>query len=206
MRRPAGGLRDYRKKRDFSATPEPAGSAAKRRAARGRRFVVQMHRASRLHFDFRLEAGRTLKSWAVPKGPSMNPADKRLAMQVEDHPLDYAGFEGRIPAGNYGAGEVIVWDRGSYETMDGGSPERAIAAGEIKFVLHGKKLRGGFALVKMRPRDGTENAWLLIKERDKFAVRSAEPKRDDRSVVTRRTLDDIKKNRRVRTWRSNRTR
>jgi bifunctional non-homologous end joining protein LigD len=206
MRRPAGGLRDYRKKRDFAATPEPAGSAAKRRTVRGRRFVVQMHRASRLHFDFRLEAGKTLKSWAVPKGPSMNPADKRLAMRVEDHPLDYAGFEGRIPAGNYGAGEVIVWDRGSYETMDSRSPSLAIAAGEIKFVLRGKKLRGGFALVKMRPRDGVENAWLLIKERDKFAVRSADPKRDDRSVVTRRTLDDIKKNNRVRTWRADKTR
>jgi bifunctional non-homologous end joining protein LigD len=200
----ATGLRVYKKKRDFSQTAEPKVSTRLRPRAKKRRFVVQMHRASRLHFDFRLEAGGALKSWAVPKGPSLNPADKRLAMRVEDHPLDYADFEGRIPEGNYGAGEVIVWDRGTYEPFEGADPVRKINAGEFKFVLHGKKLRGTFALVKMHARDDRpDNAWLLIKDRDEFADRS-QRKRDDRSVISKRTLDDIAKNRRARTWQSNR--
>src|SRR5579864_2758263 len=146
----ASKLRQYRAKRDFAKTPEPASSKGRRRASSGNRFVVQMHRASHLHFDFRLEAGGTLKSWAVPKGPSMDPADKRLAMHVEDHPLDYAGFEGQIPKGNYGAGEVIVWDAGTYEPLEGDDPVRAIEKGSFKFALHGTKLRGAFALVKIR--------------------------------------------------------
>jgi bifunctional non-homologous end joining protein LigD len=197
-------LREYHKKRDFSKTPEPAQSKPRKRPTPGSRFVVQMHRATRLHFDFRLEAGGALKSWAVPKGPSMNPSDKRLAMQVEDHPLDYANFEGRIPKGNYGAGEVIVWDNGTYETLDKSDPARSIAAGSIKFELHGKKLRGAFALVKMRSRDGEERAWLLVKERDRFASRSTGDRRDDRSVLTKRTLADIAENPRARKWYSNR--
>jgi len=197
-------LREYNRKRDFTKTAEPRGSVRRTAAKRRLRFVVQLHRASRLHFDFRLEAGGTLKSWAVPKGPSMNPADKRLAMRVEDHPLEYGSFEGRIPAGNYGAGEVIVWDRGTYTPLQPGDPARNIAAGELKFELHGKKLKGAFALVKMRARDGADNAWLLIKERDEFAKRTTPQRRDDRSVITKRTLDDIAKNRRARTWHSNR--
>jgi DNA ligase D-like protein (predicted polymerase)/DNA ligase D-like protein (predicted 3'-phosphoesterase) len=199
-------LTDYRKKRNFRQTPEP--STAKRRSPRkgaAPHFVVQMHRASHLHFDFRLEADGTLKSWAVPKGPSMNTADKRLAMQVEDHPVDYAGFEGQIPKGNYGAGEVIVWDAGTYELLEGEDPAREIARGSLKFLLHGKKLRGAFALVKMRGRDGQENAWLLIKERDKYATSDKDSRRDDRSVLTKRTLDDIAENPRARKWHSNRS-
>jgi bifunctional non-homologous end joining protein LigD len=202
--RKAGPLAEYRRKRDFDRTPEPA-SSKRRPAKRGApRFVVQMHRASHLHFDFRLEAGGTLKSWAVPKGPSMDPADKRLAMRVEDHPLDYAGFEGRIPAGNYGAGEVIVWDNGTYGLFEGDDPAREIERGSVKLVLHGKKLKGHFALVKIKARDGAENAWLLIKERDAFAKPDGW-RRDDRSVVSKRTLDDVKENPRAKTWRSNRS-
>jgi len=197
-------LRSYRAKRDFRQTPEPASSRSRPRTSKRLRFVVQMHRASHLHFDFRLEAGGTLKSWAVPKGPSTNPADKRLAMQVEDHPLDYAGFEGRIPKGNYGAGEVIVWDTGTYETIDGTDAAKQIAAGSVKFLMHGKKLRGAYALVKIRSREGQENAWLLIKERDQYATDTS-TRRDDRSVVSKRTLDDIADNPRARKWHSNRS-
>jgi len=198
-------LRTYRAKRDFRQTPEPASSKPRARTSKRARFVVQMHRASRLHFDFRLEAGGTLKSWAVPKGPSMDPADKHLAVQVEDHPLDYAGFEGQIPKGNYGAGEVIVWDNGTYETIDGTDPAKQIAAGSVKIIMHGKKLRGAFALVKMRARDGQENAWLLIKERDQYATDSSTTRRDDRSVLSKRTLDDVADNPRARQWHSNRS-
>ena len=196
-------LREYRRKRDFRQTPEPASSKRASRKGARQRFVVQMHRASHLHFDFRLEAGGTLKSWAVPKGPSLDPADKRLAMQVEDHPLDYAGFEGQIPEGNYGAGEVIVWDNGTYELIEGDDAVKQIAKGSLKFEMHGKKLRGAFALVKMRGRDGQDNAWLLIKERDRYA-RDAGYRRDDRSVLTKRTLDDVARNPRARRWQSNR--
>jgi bifunctional non-homologous end joining protein LigD len=196
-------LGTYRKKRDFTKTPEPSGKRVRARKKGAHKFVVQMHRATRLHWDFRLEAGGTLKSWAVPKGPSMNPADKRLAMHVEDHPLDYGGFEGQIPKGNYGAGEVIVWDTGTYEPLEGDDPERAIAKGSFKFALHGHKLRGAFALVKMRSRDGEDNAWLLIKEGDRFASRAKNPRRDDRSVLTKRTIKDVAENPRARKWESN---
>lgn len=197
-------LRDYRAKRDFSRTTEPSASKARSRKRGPLRFVVQMHRATRLHFDFRLEAGGTLKSWAVPKGPSMDPADKRLAMHVEDHPLDYAGFEGQIPKGNYGAGEVIVWDNGTYELLEGDDPVRAIEKGSLKFAMHGKKLRGAFALVKMRARDGSDNAWLLIKERDQYA-KPGNASRDDRSVLSKRTLSEVAKSTSERTWQSNRS-
>lgn len=198
-----GALAEYRRKRDFDQTPEPASSKRRSEKRGAPRFVVQMHRASHLHFDFRLEAGGTLKSWAVPKGPSMDPADKRLAMRVEDHPLDYAGFEGRIPAGNYGAGEVIVWDAGTYGLFEGDDPAREIERGSVKLVLHGHKLKGDFALVKIRARDGAENAWLLIKERDRFAKPDGWH-RDDRSVLSKRTLDDVKGNPRAKTWKSDR--
>jgi len=196
-------LAEYRKKRDFARTPEPASSKRPAKKTAEPRFVVQMHRASHLHFDFRLEAGGTLKSWAVPKGPSMDPADKRLAMRVEDHPLDYASFEGQIPVGNYGAGQVIVWDTGTYGLFEGEDPAREIERGSVKLVMHGKKLRGNFALVKIRARDGSHNAWLLIKEADKFA-KPGEARRDDRSVLTKRTLDDVADDPRAKTWQSNR--
>ncbi len=133
-----------------------------------RRFVVHEHHASRLHYDFRLEIAGVLKSWAIPKGPSMNPADKRLAVMVEDHPLDYGEFEGIIPQGLYGAGPVLIWDSGEFEVE--GNPETALKAGKLRFSLNGKKLKGGFSLVLMRGR-GTGKEWLLIKGNDDFAQR-----------------------------------
>ena len=132
------------------------------------RFVVHEHKARRLHYDFRLEIGGALASWAIPKGPSMNPADRRLAVQVPDHPLEYGRFEGIIPAGQYGAGPVVVWDRGSYELLEGGTPEAGLRAGKLVFALHGTKLRGTFALARLeRGRTGQE--WLLIKKKDAHA-------------------------------------
>jgi bifunctional non-homologous end joining protein LigD len=145
---PMDHLSVYRAKRDFRATPEPRGGRAKRKAQLG--FVIQKHDATRLHYDFRLELGGTLKSWAVPKGPSLDPAEKRLAVHVEDHPLEYATFEGVIPEGHYGAGEVIVWDRGTW--IPDGDPEKAYRAGKLKFELNGEKLHGHWTLVRTRLR------------------------------------------------------
>lgn len=167
-------LEEYNKKRNFDDTSEPEG---KEKASGNKlKFVVQRHAATRLHYDFRLEMGGVLKSWAVPKGPSLNPADKRLAMMVEDHPYAYRTFEGSIPKGNYGAGEVEIWDEGTYEPIDkvSGKSDDLIMRGELhgqsmKFILHGKKLKGEFALVKIR-NSKDENAWLLIKHKDKYAV------------------------------------
>ncbi|HLO82111.1 MAG TPA: DNA ligase D [Chitinophagaceae bacterium] len=164
-------LQQYKAKRNFSATPEPAGKQVKN--AKALRFVVQRHQASRLHYDFRLEIGGVLVSWAVPKGPSMNTTDKRLAVHVEDHPVDYIDFEGEIPKGNYGAGIVEVWDHGTFIPVDGKQnpitekkAEANIAKGELKFILNGKKLKGGFVLVQLKD----EKNWLLIKHKDEFAV------------------------------------
>lgn len=180
-------LTAYRKRRDFRSSPEPRGARGRRAGAR---FVVQLHRASHLHYDFRLEMDGVLKSWAVPKGPSLDPAVKRLAMHVEDHPLEYGTFEGRIPEGSYGAGEVIVWDSGTYELLEGTSGLAAYRRGSLKFALHGKKLRGGFALVKMKRRDPDENAWLLIKEHDAEADPDWRAAAHPSSVLSGRTLDD----------------
>jgi bifunctional non-homologous end joining protein LigD len=157
------GLREYRRKRRFDRTPEPAG---KRRAARrGASFVVQKHAASRLHYDFRLEMEGVLRSWAVPKGPSLDPAQKRLAAHVEDHPLEYGGFEGVIPKGEYGGGTVLLWDRGTWRPD--GDPVAAYKKGKIAFDLRGEKLRGRWALVRMGgPRHAGGKEWLLIKEKD----------------------------------------
>jgi len=162
-----GSLGEYRKKRDFGTTPEPRGKAGLRT---GNQFVVQEHHARRLHWDFRLEVDGVMKSWAVPKGPSLNPADKRLAIQTEDHPIDYNKFEGTIPAGHYGAGTVSIWDAGTFEP-EGNLPAREqIERGELKFSLSGKRLRGSFVLVRIRPRERTEKKeWLLIKHRDEYA-------------------------------------
>src|SRR5262244_1116043 len=160
---PADKLRRYREKRDFSITPEPRGHARSERP--GGRFVVQMHDARRLHYDFRLELDGTLKSWAVPKGPSLDPRDKRLAVHVEDHPLEYASFEGEIPEHQYGAGRVVLWDEGTWEAK--GDAHAGYAAGRLNFELHGHKLRGGWALVRMgKPAEEGKENWLLIKERD----------------------------------------
>jgi len=159
-------LGEYRKKRKFAETPEPRGKA---RGHRGSRFVVQEHHARRLHYDFRLEIDGVLKSWAVPKGPSLNPADKRLAVQTEDHPLEYATFHGTIPAGHYGAGEVKIWDEGEFEPEGSLSAREQLERGELKFTLHGQKLNGSFVLVKLRNRDSGRE-WLLIKHRDDAAT------------------------------------
>jgi|SRR5579875_231963 len=155
-------LKEYRQKRSFTETPEPSGKVGR---ARGNRFVVQEHHARRLHYDFRLEIKGVLKSWAVPKGPSMSPADKRLAIQTEDHPLEYGTFEGTIPKGHYGAGEVAIWDSGTFEA-EGALPASAqLERGELKFTLHGKRLKGSFVLVRLRG-NRIKNEWLLIKHRD----------------------------------------
>jgi bifunctional non-homologous end joining protein LigD len=159
-------LTEYKRKRRFDATPEPAGGRLSRR---GSTFVVQEHHARRLHYDFRLEVNGVMKSWAVPKGPSMNPGDKRLAIQTEDHPLEYAKFQGEIPQGNYGAGEVIVWDNGAFEVEGNLPAQQQLDRGELKFVLHGKKLTGSFVLVKIRSRQPGKQEWLMIKHRDSSA-------------------------------------
>lgn len=169
-------LSQYKKKRNFKDTDEPAGKI--KRSSSRLQFVIQRHKASRLHYDFRLEMDGVLKSWAVPKGPSLLPKDKRLAMMVEDHPYDYKDFEGIIPEGNYGAGIVEIWDKGTYtdiENSDGKRAEKNLKAGlksgNLKFQLFGKKLRGEFALVKLKNAD--DNSWLLIKHNDKYAVATA---------------------------------
>ncbi|TMI78381.1 MAG: hypothetical protein E6H10_17175 [Bacteroidetes bacterium] len=185
----------YKKKRSFNETPEPKGK--KKSSARSLKFVVQKHDATQLHYDFRLEMEGALKSWAIPKGPSLNPQDKRLAMMVEDHPFDYRTFEGTIPAGNYGAGTVMVWDEGTYTAM--GFEEEPIKKqekilleemkkGDVKIVLDGEKLKGAFALVKIKGRG--ENTWLLIKKQDAAATDKDVTKKD-KSVKTNRTLNQI---------------
>jgi bifunctional non-homologous end joining protein LigD len=163
-------LRTYREKRDFSATAEPRGG---RRRRAGHSFVVQRHAARRLHYDFRLELDGVLKSWAVTKEPSDDPADKRLAVRTEDHPLDYAGFEGAIPKGHYGAGRVKIWDHGEWRPLD--DPRDGLKRGKLSFVLDGRRMKGGWALVRLdrRPRQSKEN-WLLVKMRDDAARRAAE--------------------------------
>jgi bifunctional non-homologous end joining protein LigD len=201
-----GSLERYHKKRDFSQTPEPSGrkdKAPRAKAAPKMRFVVQMHRATRLHYDFRLEADGVLASWAVPKGPTLVPGDRRLAMHVEDHPIDYRDFEGNIPAGQYGAGSVIVWDRGTYALAEGVDPGTEIANGKIKFVLRGKKLRGEFTLVKIKAREGEHGEpWLLIKDRDEYADPKYDPAGHPESVKSGKTLADIAASPRAPTWQS----
>src|SRR5919109_1092744 len=181
-------LEEYRRKRRFEETPEPPPKVEPKA---GHRFVVQKHRASHLHYDFRLEMEGVLKSWAVPKGPSLNPADKRLAMMVEDHPVSYFHFEGVIPPGNYGAGTVMVWDTGAWEPL--GNASAMLRDGDLKFRLHGKKLKGDFVLARMRSRrpgsKGTE--WLLIKKHDPHAADEYNIDELDYSVLTNRSLQEI---------------
>ncbi len=184
----------YREKRDFGKSPEPAGeeNLPLKADREPRLYVIQKHRASTLHYDLRLEDDGVLKSWAVPKGPSLDPSQKRLAMEVEDHPLEYGGFEGSIPAGEYGAGKVIVWDRGTFEPQgEGESFGGMLAKGAAKIRISGQKLNGGFALVRTRW-GGRDNSWLLIKEKDGHArpgydVTAAEPL----SVLTGRDVDEV---------------
>jgi bifunctional non-homologous end joining protein LigD len=204
---PEARLVEYRRKRDFSLTSEPRGGGT--RAAKKLAFVIQKHAASHLHYDLRLELDGVMKSWAVPKGPSLDPAVKRLAMQVEDHPIEYNTFEGTIPQGEYGGGTVMLWDRGTYEY--GGSDEdpveglrRSYAKGDFKFVLHGKRLRGSWVLVRTRRGDSGKPQWLLIKHRDEFAIPDSDVAAQyDTSVTTGRTMEEIGGGK-SRVWHSNR--
>ena len=164
------GLRAYRAKRDFTVTSEPAGDAPG--TQQGLSFVIQKHWARRLHYDFRLELDGTMKSWAVPKGPSLDPHDKRLAVHVEDHPIAYSSFEGTIPARQYGAGKVIIWDRGTWQPI--GDARGGYRAGNLKFELHGEKLHGQWALVRIKGSDAKERPWLLIKHQDRYARAAAD--------------------------------
>jgi len=181
-------LTEYRRKRDFAKTAEPRGKAAKRA---GNSFVVQKHDASRLHYDFRLELDGVLKSWAVTRGPSLDPSQKRLAVRVEDHPLEYGSFEGVIPEGEYGGGTVMLWDSGVWEPV--GDPHEGLDNGKLVFNLSGKRLKGGWALVRMRGREKEKREnWLLIKERDEAADESDKLlEKNTRSVTTGRTMRQI---------------
>lgn len=195
------GLQEYKRKRDFEKTPEPAGQVAK---AEGSSFVVQKHAASRLHYDFRLEMEGVLRSWAVPKGPSLDPEEKRLAVHVEDHPLDYGGFEGIIPKGQYGGGTVLLWDRGTWHPE--GDPVKAYKKGHLKFRLEGEKLHGGWHLVRLRGRDEDKENWLLFKDNDEVAVPGsgdALVEQYPESVSTGLTLEEIAADP-DRVWQSNR--
>lgn len=183
-------LREYVRKRKFDQTPEPAPEAIEPAKASQGRFYIQRHDATRLHYDFRLEISGTLKSWAVPKGPSLVPLSKSLAMHVEDHPLDYGEFEGNIPKGNYGGGSVMLWDRGTFDQLGSGTADEQIARGDVKIRLHGEKIKGEFALVLMKGR-GKGNEWLLIKKRDDFADENFDIEALAYSVKTGRTQEEI---------------
>jgi bifunctional non-homologous end joining protein LigD len=194
-------LEQYNKKRRFNETPEPEGKVD---PGEHHRFVVQKHRASHLHYDFRLEMDGVLKSWAVPKGPSLDPGDKRLAMQVEDHPVSYFHFEGKIPEGNYGAGTVMVWDTGTWQPL--GDEHAMLNKGDLKFQLNGEKLKGEFVLAKMRSRrpgsKGTE--WLLIKKKDDAMKPGFDIDKLDYSALTDRSLSEIAGDEGSDEWQSNR--
>jgi bifunctional non-homologous end joining protein LigD len=191
----AGKLSLYQAKRDFTITAEPSGRTQVK-PAQYPRFVIQKHAASRLHYDLRLEVSGVFKSWAVTKGPSLDPRDRRLAVEVEDHPLDYGDFEGTIPQGEYGGGTVMIWDRGFWTPEEGVDPERALRKGELKFTLAGEKLKGGWVLVRMRQdrerNRSNRNNWLLIKHRDSYAREKGDPvTEDNRSVASGRSMDEI---------------
>ena len=200
-RTPKGRLAEYERKRDFSKTGEPSGRGKKGRARRRHpRFTVQKHAATSLHYDLRLEVDGVLASWAIPKGPSTNPADKRLAMRTEDHPMDYLEFEGVIPKGEYGAGPVIVWDRGVFEniseTRQGRKMElsEAIEEGDVKVFLLGEKIHGPYALVRTKTDDRGREQWLLIKKRGEGADRRRNPtSTQPKSVLTDRTIEQVRK-------------
>jgi bifunctional non-homologous end joining protein LigD len=186
-------LKEDRKKRQFDLTPEPRGSGSAETKANGSLiYVVQKHMSSHLHYDFRLEWRGVLLSWAVPKGPSLDPAAKRLAMQVEDHPVEYADFEGVIPEGQYGAGTVMLWDRGTWQP-ESADVDASLEKGEIKFTLHGTKLQGSWVLVRTRGfgSNPARPAWLLIKHRDQYASTKDITQEEPRSVASHRLLADI---------------
>ncbi len=183
-------LQEYARKRDFRKTPEPEPGKPVKSGKDSGRFFIQRHNATRLHYDFRLEIDGALKSWAVPKGPSLDPSVKHLAAMVEDHPLDYGDFEGNIPKGNYGAGSVMLWDRGTFELEGEASAMEQIAKGDLKFTLHGEKLQGSFVLVHMKNR-GKGNEWLIIKHRDDFVQPGWDIENYAYSVKTGRTQEEI---------------
>lgn len=201
-KKPTDRLTTYRAKRDFSKTREPAGRSAltiqvtrpkeSDDGASSTRFVVQRHRARRLHYDFRVEIGGVLVSWAVPKGPTLDPSVRRAAFHVEDHPLDYIDFEGVIPAGQYGGGDVIVWDAGTWEPHGTNDPGAAVAAGELHVDLHGEKLRGRFVLVRTRTAASGKETWLMLHKHDDEAVEGWDAEDHPRSVMTGRTNDEVK--------------
>jgi DNA ligase D-like protein (predicted 3'-phosphoesterase) len=186
-------LKDYQAKRDFGVTPEPQGGPGP--VSDEPIFVIQKHAARQLHYDFRLEVDGVLKSWAIPKGPSTNPQDKRLAVPTEDHPLEYAGFEGVIPAGEYGGGAVLVWDTGTYRNLTEKKGEaipmgQALAHGHAKVWLEGHKLKGGYALTRFKT--GQDESWLLVKADDPEADPRRNPVAEEpRSVLSGRTLDEV---------------
>ena len=189
-------LTEYRRKRDFSRTDEPEGGADKASKAGKLSFVIQKHAATRLHYDLRLELDGVMKSWAVPRGPSPDPADKRLAVQVEDHPMEYNTFEGTIPKGEYGGGTVLLWDRGWYEHEEKGGDDairEGLRKGDLKVSFHGKRIKGGYVLVRTRGYgDGGQPSWLLIKHRDAHAVKGGELTETHlTSVATGRTMEEI---------------
>src|SRR5271170_1048462 len=192
-------LTKYRRKRSAARTPEPFGrEVSSPSPATSGAFVIQKHAARRLHYDFRLEMEGVLRSWAVPKGPSLNPADKHLAVAVEDHPLEYGDFEGVIPPGNYGAGSVIVWDRGVYQVVDpvGGDAAEAVRNGKIDIALHGFKLNGAFTLVRTGARRNADpkdkQNWLLIKKRDQYASAADVLEEHPRSVLSGLTIEEMR--------------
>lgn len=190
-------LEEYAAKRRFEKTPEPAPAAKRSSKFPANYFCVQRHDATRLHYDFRLEIGGVLKSWAVPKGPTLDPGEKRLAAEVEDHPVEYGDFEGTIPAGNYGAGSVMLWDRGTFELLGDAPVGEQLARGDFKFHLHGEKLNGDFALVRMKARaqrSSKGNEWLLIKKRDQFAAPGWDVETQAYSVLSGRTQQEIAQN------------
>jgi bifunctional non-homologous end joining protein LigD len=207
-REPKAQLAEYRRKRDFTRTGEPEGGGS--RKARKLAFVIQKHAARRLHYDLRLELDGVMKSWAVPKGPSLDPSVKRLAMQVEDHPIEYNAFEGTIPPGEYGGGTVMLWDRGTY-SYGGTNPDpeegirQGLQKGDFKFGLNGKRLKGSWALVRMRRDQRGKPQWLLIKHKDEYAVPGSDVAAEHlTSVATGRSMEEIAGGK-SRVWHSNRS-
>jgi len=201
-----GSLAKYHAKRDFRITSEPRGKTgvgARKASSQRWSFVVQKHSATRLHYDFRLEAAGVLASWAIPKGPSLDTKDRRLAMHVEDHPLDYGGFEGTIPKGQYGGGPVILWDRGTYELAEGTDPAKEIASGKIKFIMHGKRLRGMFTLVRIKGREEDNgDPWLLIKDHDEYVEAGYDAANETTSVKSGKTIEEMAGDPKAKTWNS----
>jgi DNA ligase D-like protein (predicted 3'-phosphoesterase) len=190
-------LKSYTSKRNFAKTPEPSGKKEPvQKRGKKHLFVIQQHDASHMHFDFRLEIGRVLTSWAIPKGPSLNPATKRLAIMTEDHPRSYARFEGIIPEGNYGAGTVMVWDIGTYENIKNHEGKlvpmkQCLKNGHVEVFLHGKKLQGGYTLIELK---GRKNQWLFIKMRDEYADARRNPvKSEPESAISGKTLKELSK-------------